>query len=501
MSELPENQNQTGAESGANLRDMVRSAVIWRSGTQIFGQLITWLSTFLVIRILNPADYGLYAMTGVVLYLLSLVNGYGLANAVIQRKTADRQVLRQLFGMLILMNGALALVQLAIAPLAALYYQQPLVADMLRVQALLYICNPFMALGYAVLARSMEFRRQAQVNLLSAVAGAIAALAGALSGLGVWTLVFAPLVLFGTRAVGMTIAAKSLIRPSFDFTGAWAMASFGGFMTLAQLFWFLQTQTDVFIAGRLFSPHLLGIYTTSLFLVQMFVTKFVPPINEVAFAAYARIQDDSRAIADAFLKSVRIIFLAAIPFCLGLSATAETVVPVVLGAKWLEAAPVIHLLGFAMPFMALVVLYGPAVSAIGKPQVYLRMCIVGAVLMTAAYWIGIQSGIIGLSLAWIAGYALLTLFTSRIVLPHFGVTARELIGALAPPVLAGAAMYGAVRGISAAMEMEPSIAWLALQVLAGGAVYAIAIQIVARERIAEILDLVLRRRSAPPAAA
>ena len=69
-----------------SLRDQVRSAVIWRSGTQIFSQLVAWASTFLVIRILSPEDYGLFAMTSVVLVLLGLVNGFGFANAVI----ADR---------------------------------------------------------------------------------------------------------------------------------------------------------------------------------------------------------------------------------------------------------------------------------------------------------------------------------------------------------------------------------------------------------------------------
>ncbi|MBF6601573.1 MAG: lipopolysaccharide biosynthesis protein, partial [Sphingorhabdus sp.] len=39
----------------------IRRAVIWRSGSQIAGQMIAWASTFLVIRILTPEDYGLFA--------------------------------------------------------------------------------------------------------------------------------------------------------------------------------------------------------------------------------------------------------------------------------------------------------------------------------------------------------------------------------------------------------------------------------------------------------
>ncbi|MBN9990681.1 hypothetical protein JND45_15210, partial [Listeria monocytogenes] len=41
-----------------SLSNQVRSAVIWRSGSQILAQLVQWASTFLVIRILDPHDYG-----------------------------------------------------------------------------------------------------------------------------------------------------------------------------------------------------------------------------------------------------------------------------------------------------------------------------------------------------------------------------------------------------------------------------------------------------------
>jgi hypothetical protein len=60
---------------------------------------------------------------------------------------------------------------------------------------------------------------------------------------------------------------------------------YGGIVAVGQYFWFLQTQADIVIAGRLFDPHDLGVYTTALFLVQMFVSKFVPPTTRVPAAA------------------------------------------------------------------------------------------------------------------------------------------------------------------------------------------------------------------------
>ena len=68
--------------------ERVKTGIIWRSGSQIVGQLIAWTATFLVIRLLDPADYGLVAMTGVVLTFLDLFKGWGFASALVREEQA-----------------------------------------------------------------------------------------------------------------------------------------------------------------------------------------------------------------------------------------------------------------------------------------------------------------------------------------------------------------------------------------------------------------------------
>ncbi|MES2445343.1 MAG: lipopolysaccharide biosynthesis protein [Pseudomonadota bacterium] len=476
-----------------SLRAQVRSAVIWRSGTQILGQIITWASTFLVIRILSPSDYGLFAMTQVVLVLLNMLNGYGLASALVRRPQADRHAQRQLFGMLILLNVVLGTAQFAAAPYAAAYYRQPVVADLLRVQALLYLATPFIALPYALLSREMDFRRQAQVNLVSALAGAFAALGGALAGFGVWTLVLAPIALFATRAIGMTWAARSLMWPSFDFRGAGDIARYGGVMAAGQVFWFLQSQADVFIAGRTFSPHELGIYTTSLFLTQIFVSKFVPPLNEVAFSAYARMQHDAGAVAAAFVKSARIIMVVGLPFYLGLAATARPLVEVVLGPKWAEAAPIVHWLALAMPMMTLQTLFSPASDALGHPEIGARNGATGALLLPLAFLIGVQWGVEGLIAAWFVAYPFYLGVSAWRTLPVIGVRTRDLVDAVTPPALAAVAMALIVSLLDRALPGMPAVAHLGFLAVTGVAVYGAWLAVFARTTIDEVLAMVRAR--------
>lgn len=489
MTETTAGSPNQGKES---LRNQVRSAVIWRSGTQILGQIIAWASTFLVIRMLDPTDYGLFAMTQVVLVLLNMLNGYGLASAIIQKPDIDQRSIRQLFGMLLLLNFGLGAAQFLTAPLAAAYYRQPIVADLLRVQSLLYLATPFIAFPYALLARAMDFRKQAQVNLVSAALGAIAALAGAYAGMGVWTLVLAPLVLFGTRAIGMTWAARSLVWPSFDFRGAGGIAKFGGLIAAGQLFWFVQSQADVFIAGRLFDPHWLGIYTTSLFLTQILVQKFIPALNEVAFSAYSRMQDDAAGAAAAFARSVRLIMVAAMPFYLGLAVTAEPLVHVALGEKWIEAAPIVHLLALAMPFMTLQILFAPATDARGRPGIGAQNAAIGALLLPGAFLAGVHWGIEGLATAWIAIWPVFLAVTAARSLPAIGLSWREWLSAIAPPVTAAGAMALIVVLLDRALPQLSPLSHLLLLTGAGAAAYGVWLWFFARETVEDAIRMIRR---------
>ncbi len=475
------------------LQQQVRSAVIWRLSAQILGQTIAWVSTFVVIRTLSPSDYGLFAMTQVVIVLLNMLDGYGLASALIQRKDADPRAVRQMFGMLILLNVGLAALQFVMAPLAAAYFRNPEVTYLLRVQALLHLTTPFIVLPYALLARKMEFGKQAGVNLLSAIAGAAVALTGALSGWGVWTLIYAPIALFATRGIGMMIAARAWVWPSFDFRGASGLARFGGLMAAGQLFWFAQSQADVFIAGRALDAYWLGIYTTSLFLTQIFVSKFVPPINDVAFSAYARIHHGERSVAGPFLTAVRTILLLAMPFYLGLAVVAEPLVLVMLGEKWAQAAPIVALLALAMPFMTIQVLFAPACDASGRPGMSLRNGIVGSIILPIGFLIGVQWGVTGMAVAWVVAYPIYLTISAWQTLPVLQVRPRELITEVQTPLLAGLAMASVVLIVDRALPPLSPLAQLALLIATGGTVYCGWLMIFARPVVRQTIALIRNR--------
>lgn len=466
----------------ASMAQKVRSAVIWRSGSQIVAQAIAWLSTFMVIRLLAPEDYGLFAMTQVILVFLNTMNGFGIASALIREQELTDHRLRQALGLLLLLNGALATIQFLAAPLVASYFSQPMVADLLRVQAVMYLFTPWLALPHAMLSRAMNFRSPAQVRLLAAIAGAGTALACALGGAGVWTLVAAPMALFLTEAIGMTIAARAPLRPSFNFTGLGGIAGFGGLMTATQFFWFVQSQADIIVAGRVLDVHSLGIYTTGLFLAQLLATKFVPPVNEVAYAAYARMQGNGPG---PLLATIRLVLLVALPAYAGMAVVAEPLVFTLLGEKWQEIATILPLLCLAMMMLTLQILFAPATNAMGKAGIALRVSMAGSVVMPLVFVLAAPNGLTGLALGWIVGMAIMLALTIALSMRPLGLSLSQLGIAIAPPAFAAIVMAAGVRAIDGILPAMPALAELAMLVPLGGLLYLGAMLVIARERLIE----------------
>jgi O-antigen/teichoic acid export membrane protein len=481
--------------------------VVWRWGTQVAAQIITWTSTILVVRLLEPTDYGLFAMSQVVITALAFLNGQSFATSLVQTERIDERRIGQIFGLLLMFNVTMAAIQFAFAPYAAAYFDEPLVADMLRIQAVIFLTVPFTALPSELLARRLEFRKQGQVNMATAVIGASTALTLAWLDFGVWALVYAPIAMFVTRAIGLSIAARLLVKPIFDPRGAWDLVTFGGTLTLCQLFWIVQSQSDIVIAGRLLPTHDLGLYSEALFLTLIVTGRFLPPINEVALAAYSELHRDGKPLGPYFLKTARMVMTVCAPIYIGLALTSEAAILTLFGDKWAGMIPIVGGLALVMPAFALQLLCSPVTNAMGRPQVYLSTAICGAIIMPTAYLIGVNGWIIagdapamGLVHAWWFAAPTLLLVTLAATLPRIGVSLFSLMRELMPIALACLAMAGAVIAAQHFTPMGAPLLDLAWNAAVGASVYAATFWFGFRPLVRETLALLRQGNTMPKAA-
>ena len=153
-----------------------------------------WALTIVVMRLLNPADYGLMAMGTTVIAFAAMLSEMGLGTAIVQMPKYDPDVVRSIAGMVLLLNLALTLVVMAASPLAALFFHEPRVSAIISVSALQFFVNAIGVAPDAILRREMRFQSLAYVEVAAGVVAGVSTLSCAFYGLGVWSLVLGNLI-------------------------------------------------------------------------------------------------------------------------------------------------------------------------------------------------------------------------------------------------------------------------------------------------------------------
>lgn len=448
----------------------------WTAGSNLLGQIITWIITIVVMRILSPSDYGLLAMASIFVAFLSLMASAGLGPAIVQASNIDDAKLRQLLGLITILNVALFLLLFAAAPLIAGYFEEPRLVAIVRVLSSQFLFSGFAVIPESLLGRELKFKSRALVDLASNVAGGGVNLVLALSGYGVWSLVAGGMVSGIGKVVGLNIVAPYLRWPDFSLRGTRTLLAFGGNVTAARLLWFFYSQADIFIAGKLLGKEALGYYSVAMHLASLPVQRISGILNQVAFPAFAHAQRESQMVAEHFLKAVRLLSFFAFPLFWGISSVAPELVRLLLGAKWEAAVLPLQILPAIMPLRIISSFLPAALEAIGRPDISVRNLVAACVVMPIAFIIGSRWGMEGLCLAWLVGLPVVFIGNLLRALPAIGIKLAAVGRAMAWPALASAMMYASVTLVgNGLLEQAANEEKLALMILVGVTVYGILV--------------------------
>ena len=473
-----------------SLRQKVLSGLIWTAGTRFLGQILTWAITVVVIRLLSPSDYGLLAMATVFVSFLVLMSEAGFGAALVQAPELDNLKLRSIFGAVILIHSALFVLLVAAAPAIARFFEEDHLVSIIRVLAVQLLITMFAVIPSALLTRMLELRGQAIIALAGVLCGSLGTLGLALSGYGVWALVIGSLITHLWNTVAINVLSPFLRWPDFSLRGSGSLVAFGGQVTAARALWFVYSQADIFIAGKLLGTELLGFYSVSIHLASLPVQKLSGVINQVAFPAFARSQDNPRAVSQFLLKALRVLGFVAFPVLWGVSSIAPEIVTVLLGPKWEAAVVPLQVLPLVMPLNLISSFLNTAFQGIGRGAVVFMNVLTACLVMPAAFLIGAEWGLLGLCIAWVLGFPLVLIVNLWRMLPLVALRLRDVLSALAPAALTSAGMYAAVsiaRYLAADGLGAPLL--MALLIGVGAASYAALVWTVNRTAVDEIAEL------------
>jgi teichuronic acid exporter len=465
----------------------------WTAASKFIVQGFAWLVTLLVMRLLSPADYGLLAMAAVVVSICSTVAELGIGASIVQARTLPKDELAGVAGLAVLLHLGVGVLVAASAPLVAWAFGEPRLTLITQALSLQFVVSAVSAVPQAMMARALRFKKIAWVDLAGGLTTSGTTLALALLDQGVWSIVFGNLAGSVTRAALLLVLGEN-VRPTFRLGRLKSHLRYGGVVTLTRIGWDLIWQSDIVIAARFLSPGAIGVYSVALHLATLPMQKVMSVVNQVAFSALARLQDDPSRMRDGLLRSFQLATVTTVPLLWGLSSCAPEFVRVVLGPKWEAAILPLQVISVVIPLRLISSLMATGVMAIGKAELYLHTMLVGAVVFPCSFLVGVQWGLNGLAIAWPLAWLLNFSLAFRRIGGALSLNLGHIANAVRTPVLAGipmVAMISLSRSVAADLS---DIARLPLLIAVGAATYVVLVYVLQPSILQELRRVTIAAR-------
>ena len=374
---------------------IVFSNLIWRFSERIGAQLVAFIVSIVLARLLEPAAYGTVALITVFTTILQVFVDSGLGNALIQKQNADNIDFSTVFYINIIFCCTLYLLLFISSPLIAVFYGNTELTAYMRVLGLTVVISGVKNVQQAYVSRHMLFKKFFFSTLGGTIAAGVIGVCMALKGLGVWALI-------AQQVINLTIDTTILWltvrwRPDFVFSieRFKALFSFGWKLLISGLLDTVYTNIRQLLIGKIYSSADLAQYNRGNQFPQLIVQNVNTSIDSVLLPAMSKEQEDKERVKSMTRRSIRISTYIMAPLMMGLAFTGYSVVGLILTDKWLPSV-------FFMRIFCIVYMFYPihtanlnAIKAMGRSDLFLKLeikkKIIGIMLLLSTVFVSVEA--------------------------------------------------------------------------------------------------------------
>ena len=330
------------------------------------------LVTILVMaRLLSANDFGLYAAAFAIIRLSAILEGLGVAPAIVQRPMLEERHLRVGFTLSLLLSLSIAGLVWATAPVIAHLMRLPDLAPVVRAGCVVFLCQGFATVALASAQRALRFRWLAMVDAGAfAIGFVLIGLTLGWLGFGVWALVGALITQHLLRMIVLLAGQPHPKRPMLERRAAGELLYFGGGYTIARVFTYLAGHADKLVVGRSLGAGALGLYSVASQLMTAPAVIFGQILDRVLFPTMALVQQEPARLARAYRSGVAACALFTLPASVIVAIVAPELVLVLVGRGWEGVVVPLQILALGMLFRTSCKLSDSGIRATGA--VYAR---------------------------------------------------------------------------------------------------------------------------------
>ena len=442
---------------------------IWRFAERCGAQLVTFIVSIVLARLLAPEDYGVIALVTVFTTILQVFIDSGLGTALIQKKDADDLDFSSVFYFNLIVCLVLYGVMFLAAPFIARFYNNSIYIPLVRVLSLTLIISGVKGIQQSYVSRHMIFKRFFFSTLGGTLVSAIVGIALAYARFGVWALVAQYLcnAAIDTMILWITVPW----RPKFIFS--WNrlrnLLSYGWKLLASSLLDTGYNNLRSLLIGKIYSSSDLAYYNQGDKFPNVIVSNINTSIDSVLLPTMSDVQDNHIAVKNMTRRAIMTSIYIMAPLMMGLAFCAEPVVRLVLTDKWLPCVPYLRIFCITYMFWPIHTANLNAIKAMGRSDLFLKLefakKIVGMILLLVTMRISVMA---------LAFSMVVSSITSQIINSYpnrklLGYSYLEQLRDIIPSILLAIGM-GIVVSFIPLLSLGTFITLL-LQILLGGMTY------------------------------
>ena len=444
---------------------------IWKFMERFLAQVITFVVSLILARMLSPTEYGIMAIVTMMINLMNVFVTSGYGAALIQKKDAGDLDFNTMFTFSGMLSVALYFVLFFLAPYISRLYNEQSLVTLIRVMGLRLPIASFNAIQQAYVAKKMEYRKFFWATLGGTIASSVVGIVMALTGCGIWALVGQ----YFTNVIIDSIVLYCIFpwryKPFFSIKMARPMIQFGSSVLLASFVDALYQELRTFVVGARYSAENLAFYNRGEQFPKLFALNMGTVIDGTLLPAFSHFQDDLPRLRQGVKRSLQISTLIISPIMFGMATIAEPMVRILLTDKWLDAVPYVQIFCVMYALNPLVSTFNQTIKSMGAGGLYLKAEITKKVGFTLLLLIAMPFGTLAIASSSVVSMLLACVINSFTVRKLIGLSLTDQIMACVPQY--GGAILMAVT-IWLLKGLINNIGWqLIVQILAGVVVYVV----------------------------
>ncbi|MCR4742713.1 MAG: lipopolysaccharide biosynthesis protein [Treponema sp.] len=372
----------------------ITSNLLWRFMERMGAQLVTFVVSVVLARILEPAVYGTIALVTVFITILQVFVDSGLGTALIQKKDADDLDFSTVFYFNLFVCLALYLIMFFAAPFIASFYKIPELRPVIRVLSLMLVISGVKNVQQAYVSKNLMFKRFFFATLGGTLGAAVIGIVMALKGFGVWALVAQMLFNNLVDTIILWITVKWRPKLCFSFKRLGGLFSYGWKLLVSALIDTVYTKLRQLVIGKMYTSEDLAFYNKGEQFPDLIVRNIASSIDSVLLPAMSEEQDDVSRVKEMTRKSITVSTYVMMPMMMGLAVCAEPLVRLILTDKWLPCLPFIRIFCFTCAFYPIHSSNLNAIKALGRSDLFLKLeiakKIVGMIALLSTMWFGVM---------------------------------------------------------------------------------------------------------------